>query len=244
MKPILSHCLSTLAILTAGSTAATLAEYRFDTASPQSIAESSKPTSFDPSVTAGSVAGTQFQVSPSSGSAFLRHNLSSANAPANAGPASLSDAISRENTYIEFTITPTVAGLDLTAFRFNHSTSRLTISTEPNVYPDNFLSGLAVFASLDGFASTPVAGDALFISEGNTTGTSTNLGNKDFALTGFENLTPSDTVTFRVYAYGTGDHFQQITRIDNISIEGIPEPSSVVLLGMAASIISLRRRKS
>ncbi|RYD17396.1 MAG: hypothetical protein EOP88_26800, partial [Verrucomicrobiaceae bacterium] len=205
-KLIPVSCAATFLAFASAGSAAILVTYQFNTANP------SGPTSPSPLVSASDVDDTsQFQISPTSGSTFLRHNSGSSNLAQNNGPQSLEDAISR-GTYIEFTITPTSAGLDLASFRFTHTTSRITAN---DVTPGNFTSSLAVFASTSGFATAPAPTDVLDISTGTTTSTSTSFGTKDVSLTSFSGLTPSDTLTFRVYAYGDGTAYNQVTRIDN-----------------------------
>jgi|GEM_PF-6708818 len=239
LKPLLPLCFGASLLLTSIGTSATLVRYEFTSGSATS------PTAPSPLISASNVTATsQFQVSATSGSAFLRHNSSSSNAPAGNAATSLEEAITRGNTYIQFSVTPTVSGLSLTSFQFNHSTSLIANSTDPIVLPPDFTSNLSIFASLDGFSATPVATDALFTSTGTTNGASASFGNPTFNFTSLNNLSPSDIVTFRVYAYGSGEQYNQVSRIDNIIISGVPEPTPAALLGLAGVTFALRRRKN
>ena len=60
--------------------------------------------------------------------------------------------------------------------------------------------------------------------------------------------TPSTGTYFgyRVSAYtaiGSGDDSSITADFDNFSVEGVPEPTSLSLLGMSAAVVALRRRR-
>lgn len=191
--------------------AATLVSYTFTAPNPSS------PTAPVAGIAASNITATDFQPSTTSGSAFLRGNAS---------VDTLAGAIT-DGDYIQFSISVTGANiLNLDSFTFDHTKSGTFTS-----------SNLSVFASLNGFATTPTAGNSLFDSTATGTG-------KSFSLTQFQGLTNA-TVTFRVYAFDNTDISTDVTRIDNIVIAGsIPEPASVLLsaLGLGGLAFSRRRR--
>jgi hypothetical protein len=199
----------------------------------------------DPTAVAGVVASQMsdavgdFDVSTSSGTAFLRGTASE---------NSLANAIMTPD-YLQFTLTPAAGQvMSLTSFIFDHLASNDTTTA--------FTSNLSIFASLNGFATTPAAGDALgtstvtvnaSIGAGNTL-----LGNDvAFSLSApaFQNLTSSSTVTFRIYGFDNATGSEQINRIDDIRIDGqltaVPEPSSMLLALSGFGLVAwrqLRRR--
>lgn len=218
---------------TSACQAAILANYEFTT-NPYKAA-----TDSDPGVVVSlmSDAVGEFDVSTSSGVAFLRGNHSE---------NSLADAIATPD-YLQFTLTPAAGQVvNLTSFIFDHEASNDTV--------DPFTSNLSIFASLTGFASTPLAAEALGTS---TTTVAANIGGGtqlqvndvtfSLAASQFQNLTSANTVTFRIYGFDDALDTGQINRIDDVRVVGdvtaIPEPSSVLLAGFGIAGCLLWQRR-
>lgn len=218
----------------ATSRAAILVNYEFSGSTPK------VPTNSDPGVVASlmSDAVGDFDVSTTSGVSFLRGNQSE---------NSLENAIAAPD-YLQFTLQP-VAGqvLNLTSIIFDHEASNDTVNP--------FTSNLSIFASLNGFASPPLASEGLGTSTTPVAasiggGTQLQVNDVTFSLMApeFQNLTSTSTVTFRIYGFDNAADANQINRIDDVRVVGdvaaIPEPSSVLLvLGSAAGMFFLRRQK-
>jgi len=146
---------------------------------------------------------------------------------------SLAEALA-ENEYISFTITPAIGpGLQLQSLKFSQALVGSTGATI-NI-------GIALFSSVNGFAD---------ISDVVTGGHFQNTTNGVLSLTQREiDLSSLGAVTtpteFRLYVYDNSGTNGRAHRIDDLVLEGsvIPEPSSVLSLGVAALFIAGRRRR-
>lgn len=201
---------------------------------------------------ASTVTGSGYTVGPFSGGTGLQGsvpNTGAITATSTTGSANTqhlvvrvggTDATSRAdeagaitaNDFYGFTITPDAgAPLSLTSLSFQLGRS------------GTFSGRVFVRSSLDGYATTLFSDDL-------TSATTTLVSATPIDLTaGFADLT--EAVTFRFYF---ADNSASITdadttasivyRIDNITLEGVPEPASAVLLGAAGIIPLVRRRRA
>lgn len=221
-KNLLLITLPVFASLASTASAVVLAQYGFE----NSYAASTVDTGLDASsVSAGSGVSPNPPVF-SGTSAVGNRSL----AVQGLTETSSADAIST-NDYIEFTLTPdggyTMDLEDITVY--------LQRSNDPG-------SATTVFArsSLDSFGSTIDTLSSIPVSP-------SGFANYSIDLTGSAYQDLTESVTFRLYAFG-GNNSSSSLRFDDLTVNGtaaIPEPatSAILLMGVAAGFALVRRRR-
>ncbi len=148
-------------------------------------------------------------------------------------PGTLANAII-QNDYLEFSIAPEAGrSIDLGELSW----------VQYRWHNNRTLDEWGVFTSLDGFASTPGAGDAFETGKVSAAVGAWDDESVDFAGT---TLTDADTLTIRLYVYGAsqGQSSNSNSGFDSFSLTAVPEPSSTALLGLGGLALALRRRRS
>lgn len=133
------------------------------------------------------------------------------------------------STYIQFTLTPdagTAVAINYIGFGARVLINSTTVSS-PTTY--------SIRSSVDNYATS-------LLTQTFTQGTAYNPYNNTISLTG----AVDEAVTFRIYLYGSGGESRSgNTRIDDLTVSAVPEPSTYALMGLAGvvTLVALRRRK-
>jgi hypothetical protein len=226
-----------LAVASQAASAAVLSDYFNTTAAVATSADADANSTSSTFAASTLLAGNSAAVAtgnPVSAYYQIGANLTTLGSPPADGPAAAVAA----GSYVGFTITP-VAGqaLNLTS---------LTFSTSPTWGASTTASWrVATLSSVGGFGS---AANAL-----NVTGQDTGVSglaylsvNIDLTGTAYQNLT--SPVEFRMYLSDSASGATSYQRIDNVVLNGtttavgIPEPTSLALLGLGGLAMIRRRR--
>ena len=203
--------------------AAVIASYPFNSGSANST--DTDPTSTAGAFTKGVFTGgdaTKAGVSNSTNMAFYRSDASSATTDA--------AAVTNDDSF-GFTLTPTVGPTSLSSLTFDYGGNSVANGT-------NYTANFVVRSSLDGFASN--IGTTLTKTVNSTT-SSFNQAVVDLTGAQFQNLT--SPVTFKIFEFDASVDTGNIARVDNVILNGVPEPSTAALVAAAAATTLFRRRR-
>lgn len=174
--------------------------------------------------TGGSKTSTTVNISTTSHNAFIRSSAS--------GDTTQSAAVSNDDSW-SFTLTPHAGvTMSLTSLDFQHGNNSQAAGTD-------FTSNFIVRSSLDGFASN--LGTGVYSRTTSSTSATFSTANIDLSGAEFQNLT--GPITFKIFEFDASTNSQDIARLDNVVVNGttVPEPTGLVVLGLAAALWGRRR---
>jgi len=216
-------------LLLSGAHAAILASYEFT-----NVLTSSDT---DP----GSMAGSVSVGSAYSGNAYFDTlNPASSGGPetafqpyygvdADTGSATSDSAALAAGQYFQFTLTPVTGNVNLTSLTYD--------AVFNNGHPA-VDAGWAVYSSLDNYTT---AIDSFFLETDDALGGEGYFAqNVDLSGAAFQNL--ASPVTFRITSFDTSTSSSRQIGIDNLVLNGVPEPTSAALVIGSAGLLLLRRR--
>ena len=208
------------------ASAVVIAEYTFDSNSQASadLSPETNATNADFGAWNGDWAGsTTSNMGFSSNLAFVRSPLSSTDLSNGSNTGAIG-----HNDYLGFTIQG--SGFDITSISFSHA---MTDTDNGNTYQAHLFTSATGFAAGNVLQSTTLAGTGSGVSGGlafDATGTA--------ALQGL-----ASDLEVRIYITDSQDTPGFVHTIDNIVVNGTPEPGSLALLGLGGAFLLWHRRR-
>ena len=220
---LLTSLTGSLMLVAAPASAVVIAEYSFDSNSQASTDASLETDALDATFGAWDGASPGSDIGFSSEAAFARSSATS---------AVLSDGTTGaidDDDYLSFTIQG--SGFDVTSISFSHA---MTDTNNGNTYQAH------LFTSATGFAAGDVLGSSTLLGNGGAvTGGLTFDANAVLALQGL-----AADLEVRIYLTDTQNVPGFVHFVDNIVVEGTPEPSSLAVLGFAGACLFWHRRRA
>ena len=147
---------------------------------------------------------------------------------------SLADAIANEN-YATFTLTNSTGGdVDLDTLTFNNWFTNPFNTLDARVY---------VLSDVDGFTDGDELGFSQFLGNGPDVPTDpVDQVLQSFDITSLGTLVNGASIEFRLYITDNSTSNSRIHRIDDVTVNAVPEPGSLALFGLGGLMVARRRR--